>query len=78
MDYEPPDDIPARRFATREIGAWVLREYGLKAYPWQIAHIKRKHPGVMMDITKKWTGRCQDWSIIHAKLAVYFSDRMPG
>ena len=31
----------------------------------------------MMDITKKWTGRRQDWSIIHAQLAVYFSDRMP-
>ena len=31
----------------------------------------------MMDITKKWTGRRQDWSRIHAQLAVYFSDRMP-
>ena len=31
----------------------------------------------MMDITKKWTGRRQDWSMIHAQLAVYFEDRMP-
>ena len=31
----------------------------------------------MVDITKKWTGRRQDWSIIHAQLAVYFADRMP-
>ena len=31
----------------------------------------------MMDITKKWTGRRQDWSIIHAQLAIYFEDRMP-
>ena len=31
----------------------------------------------MMDITKKWTGRRQDWSMIHAQLAVYFADRMP-
>ncbi len=31
----------------------------------------------MMDITKKWTGRRQDWSIIHAQLAVYYADRMP-
>jgi len=30
----------------------------------------------MMDITKKWTGRRQDWSVIHAQLAVYFADRM--
>lgn len=31
----------------------------------------------MMDITKKWTGRRQDWSMIHAQLAIYFEDRMP-
>lgn len=31
----------------------------------------------MMDITKKWTGRRQDWSRIHAQLAVYFAERMP-
>ena len=31
----------------------------------------------MMDITKKWTGRRQDWSMIHAQMAIYFADRMP-
>ena len=31
----------------------------------------------MIDIARKWTGRRQDWSIIHAQLAVYFADRMP-
>lgn len=31
----------------------------------------------MMDITKKWTGRCQDWSMIRAQMAVYFEDRIP-
>ena len=31
----------------------------------------------MIDITKKWTGRRQDWSKIHAQLAVYYADRMP-
>ena len=30
----------------------------------------------MMDITKKWTGRRQDWSGIHAQLAIYFAERM--
>ena len=30
----------------------------------------------MIDITKKWTGRRQDWSMIHAQLAIYFEDRM--
>ena len=31
----------------------------------------------MIDITKKWTGRRQDRSMIHAQMAVYFEDRMP-
>lgn len=31
----------------------------------------------MMDITRKWTGRRQGWSMIHAQLTVYFADRMP-
>ena len=32
----------------------------------------------MIDITKKWTGRRQDWSMIHVQLAIYFEDRMPN
>lgn len=32
----------------------------------------------MMDITKKWTGRRMDWSMIHAQLVIYYGDRMPG
>ena len=32
----------------------------------------------MMDITKKWTGRRQDWSKIYAQLTIFFADRMPG
>ena len=31
----------------------------------------------MLDITKKWTGKRQDWSVIHAQLSVYYADRMP-
>lgn len=31
----------------------------------------------MMDITKKWTGRRQDWSAIYAQLVVFFGDRIP-
>ena len=31
----------------------------------------------MADITRKWTGQRQDWSIIHAQLSVFYSDRMP-
>ncbi len=31
----------------------------------------------MMDITRKWIGRRQNWSMIHAQLAIYFEDRMP-
>lgn len=31
----------------------------------------------MMDITKKWTGWRQDWSLILAQMAIYFAERMP-
>ena len=30
----------------------------------------------MMDITKKWTGKRQDWAIIHAQLEIFFADRL--
>lgn len=30
----------------------------------------------MMDITKKWTGRRQDWGRIHSQLEIYFEDRL--
>jgi len=32
----------------------------------------------MMDIMKKWTGRRQDWSLIHSQLEVFFADRLPA
>lgn len=38
--------------------------------------LKMLYPA-MMDITKKWTGRRQDWSVIHVQLSVYFDDRIP-
>ena len=31
----------------------------------------------MRDITKKWTGRRQDWSKIYAQLAIFFGERIP-
>lgn len=31
----------------------------------------------MTDITKKWTGRRQDWGRIHAQLSLFFAERMP-
>lgn len=31
----------------------------------------------MMDITKKWTGRRQDWGAIHSQLEIFFDDRLP-
>ncbi|MCG1024379.1 IS256 family transposase [Dehalobacter sp.] len=30
----------------------------------------------MMDITKRWTGRRQDWGLIHSQLQIYFADRL--
>lgn len=31
----------------------------------------------MKDITRKWTGKRQDWSRIYASLSIYFDDRLP-
>ena len=31
----------------------------------------------MIDITKKWTGRRQDWGAIYAQMAIFFGDRIP-
>lgn len=31
----------------------------------------------MKDITAKWTGRRQDWSVINAQLAIYYEGRIP-
>ena len=31
----------------------------------------------MIDITKKWTGRRQDWSVIYSQLVVFFGERIP-
>jgi transposase-like protein len=31
-----------------------------------------------MDITKKWTGRRQDWGPIHSQLEIFFADRLPS
>lgn len=30
----------------------------------------------MIDITKKWTGRRQDWGQIHSQLEIFFADRL--
>ena len=30
-----------------------------------------------MDITRKWTGRRQDWGLIHSQLEIFFADRLP-
>jgi transposase-like protein len=32
----------------------------------------------MIDITKKWTGRRQDWGLIHSQLMVFFGERAEG
>lgn len=31
----------------------------------------------MIDITKKWTGRRQDWGLIHSQIEIFFADRIP-
>ena len=45
-------------------------------FPSDDSLLKMLYPA-MMDIRKKWTGRRQDWSVIHAQLSIYFAGRMP-
>jgi len=45
------------------------------AYPSEDALIKSLYLAIM-DITKKWTGKRQDWGIILGQLLIYFDDRI--
>ena len=40
--------------------------------------IRARRQGAGLLSGYKWTGRRQDWRIIHAQLAIYYADRMPG
>ncbi len=31
----------------------------------------------MVDITRKWTGRRQNWGLIHSQLEIFFAERIP-
>ena len=46
-------------------------------FPTDDSLLKMLYLAIMMDITPKWTGRRQDWSLIHAQMAIYFAERMP-
>lgn len=35
-------------------------------------------PNGTTDITKKWTGRRQDWGEIRSQLEIYFEERLDG
>ena len=45
-------------------------------FPTDDSHFKMLYLA-MKDITKKWTGRRQDWSSIYAQLVIYYGDRIP-
>lgn len=45
-------------------------------FPTDDSLLKMPYP-VMVVITKKWTGRYQNWGVIHAQLVTFFADRMP-
>ena len=44
-------------------------------FPTDDSLLKMLYPA-MVDITKKWVGRRQDWGVIHAQMSIYFADRM--
>lgn len=53
-----------------------LRKVTKSVFPTDDSLLKMLHLA-MMDITKKRAGRRQDWSTIHAQMAIYFAEWMP-
>ena len=53
-----------------------LRKVTKSVFPADDSLLKMLHLA-MMDITKKRAGRRQDWSTIHAQMAIYFAEWMP-
>ena len=76
----------ARERALKERKALSYEDVPLEQYDQEEIKLKRPPKKVIrlllilvlcslavMDITKKWTGRRQDWSRIHAQLSIYFA-----
>ena len=54
----------------------LMRQKNRRKGTWETYYLKMLYL-VMMDITKKWTGRRIDWGQILAQPYVYFEDRIP-
>ena len=78
--FKYPQEVRRLIYTTNAIEGfnWQLRKVtkAKSVFPTDDSLLKMLYLA-MMDITKKWTGRRQDWSMIHAQLAVFFADRMP-
>lgn len=77
--FKFPQEVRRLIYTTNAIEGFnrQLRKVSAKAvFPTDDSLLKMLYLA-MMDITKKWTGRRQDWSVIHAQLAIYYADRMP-
>lgn len=78
--FKYPQEVRRLIYTTNTIEGfnWQLRKVtkSKSVFPTDDSLLKMLYLA-MMDITKKWTGRQQDWSRIHAQLSIYFAERMP-
>lgn len=78
--FKYPQEVRRLIYTTNTIEGfnWQLRKVtkSKSVFPTDDSLLKMLYLA-MMDITKKWTGRRQDWSRIHAQLSIYFAERMP-
>ena len=78
--FKYPQEVRRRLYTTKTIEGFnrQLRKVtkSKSVFPTDDSMLKMLYLA-MMDITKKWTGRRQDWSMIHAKRENYYAERMP-
>ena len=76
--FKYPQEVRRLIYTTNTIEGFnrQLRKVTKSVFPTDDSLLKMLYLA-MVNITKKWTGGRQDWSMIHAPMAIYFADRMP-
>ncbi len=62
----------ALKYRRQEIYGKIKADMGQRMTACLMLHL------AMIGITKKWTGRRQDWGAVHSQPEIFFADRIPG
>ena len=76
--FKYPEEVRKLIYTTNTIEGFnrQLRKVTKSVFPTDDRLLKMLYL-VMMDITKKWTGRRQERGVIHSQLQIFFADRIP-